>query len=283
MKLHHSGWFLALILAPLPVLPSGANQFRTSAAASDAGVGAAQQVDTSRRTPAREVRDGVYEAAPWIDADGGPGGAGRVVGSADVLGLSGVPSRESFQVQERLYLVPPPAAATGVGAMFLTFALGDRIPGLGQAVIPTGVVRVERVEAGRAVTARVVRMYGSIHGTDGLIALEPLQMPDHVRPVAIANGLMSEVAWIKGSPLLPSLWDYVVLRAGIREGLHAGDQFTLVRPRTAAPGGVQIPEERIAVVQAVRVGPRGTTAVIIDIRHGAIQVGVPARMTAKMP
>jgi hypothetical protein len=75
----------------------------------------------------------------------------------------------------------------------------------------------------------------------------------------------------------------VVLDASLEDGVKVGDQFTFYRPRVRTDRGVTLPEEPIGVAQVVRVTERGTTGIVVDMRHPAITTGTRARLTARMP
>jgi hypothetical protein len=239
--------------------------------------------DTTFMPPPTEVRQGTWEAAPWMTDTAGPTDVGHIVGSAEVLGIGGAPTRSYFSLLERLYVVLPQNAPRGTGMSFQTIRIGEVFPGLGRPIIPTAIVRIEREEMGKATVARVVKQFAEIQPTDVLVPLDSLRIAGGVRPVAVANGPKTDVLWINGSPVLPALGRYLVLRATMRDGVRPGDQFTLYRPAAVGPNGEELPDEPLGVAQVVRVTAFGTTAMLIDIQHGGIQPGTPARLTARMP
>ena len=104
------------------------------------------------------------------------------------------------------------------------------------------------------------------------------------RAVAVADGVKAKVLWVSSNPVQPALGYYVVLNASEREGVHVGDQFTLLRPRLRDElTGLWLPEQDIATTQVVRVGAHSATAVVIAQTMPAIMAGADARLTAKMP
>jgi hypothetical protein len=75
-----------------------------------------------------------------------------------------------------------------------------------------------------------------------------------------------------------------VLTASERDGVHVGDQFTLLRPKMRDEvTGLWLPEQDIATTQVVRVGAHSSTAIVIAQTMPAISAGDAARLTAKMP
>ena len=114
-----------------------------------------------------------------------------------------------------------------------------------------------------------------------LVTMEsvPTNLP---RPTAQANGIRTEVLWMRAQPALPSLQSYVVVAGGSASGMRMGDQITFMR-EAAAVDGIVHPATDIAVAQIVRVTEHASTALIIDQMYAGPSVGTVARVTAKMP
>ena len=233
--------------------------------------------------PRAEVRRGEYLAAPWVERNGGPRGAGRILASADIPGIAQASDRRRFQFNDRIYIIPPRESVVARGTRYLAFALGPKLPGLGQVVIPTGVVEVVEAHNGEASVALLVEQYDEVALEQGLIPLADLRMTPGVRPASLQLGLTTRIVWIRNQPVLPGLQTYVVVDATLNDGLNPGDQLTLFRPRRRTERGVTLPEQPIAVAQVVRVTPYGTTAMIIDLQQPAVKEGTHVRVTARMP
>jgi hypothetical protein len=154
------------------------------------------------------------------------------------------------------------------------------LEGVGQIMIPTGIVNIERAQPGQAAEARVVARFEPMLIGDQLVTMEavPANLP---RPTAQANGARTRVLWMDGEPVLPSLQSYIVVEGG--SGLRLGDQITFYRERRTTSDGVVLPESDIAVAQIVRVTAQAATALVIDQTYGAISEGTLARVSAKMP
>ena len=239
---------------------------------------------TAGTQPRAEVRRGEYLAAPWVERNGGPRGAGRIVASADIAGIAQASERRRFQFNDRLYVTLPTTGVVDEGDRFVVFALGPKLTGLGQVVIPTGIVEIIEPHRGReASVARLVEQYDEVMLEQGLLPLEELQMAPGVRPASQELGLTSRIVWVRDQPVVPGIQTYVVVDATLQDGLSPGDQLTLYRPRRSSDRGVVLPEQRIAVAQVVRVTPFGTTAMIIDIEQPAVKEGTHVRVTARMP
>jgi hypothetical protein len=234
--------------------------------------------------PHPTVRAGEFHAAPFADRSGGPRGAGRIVQTSEILGVKSTGESSPLMLYEKIYVRPPREAEGRVGERFLVFTLGSEVTGVGQIVIPTGIVEVERVGDDEATTARIVQQFGEIQLGQGLIPLERFDLPADARAMPLEEGgTEAKVVWIQDRPVLASVQRYLVLDPRGENEVRIGDRFTLVRPRTRAPSGDRVPEQVIAEAQVVKVTERGATAIVIGQTQPAIRIGTPARVTAKMP
>ena len=241
---------------------------------------------TSRdAAPPRVLAVGQHEmlAAPWIDRIGAPTGAGQLLESVAPSGIVYYNLPEFLQVFDRVYATLPASSVGAVGEQYLVVASGATITDSTVMLVPTGIVEVERHPDGEAATVRVLRMFGAMKLGQRLIPLPVLNMPDEVLPTPQELGMMTNVIWISGNDLLPTLQDYLALDASSRDGISLGDQFTIVLPRRTGPGGVTLPEESVALARVVRISDFGVTAMIIDQRHPAVTIGSRARLSGKMP
>lgn len=235
--------------------------------------------DTARR-PA--VPAALLPSVPFMDREGGPEGAGRIAGSAEAQEGSIEQANRTPQIRELLVVVPPRATTPRVGDQYVAYTLGPERFGVGQLVLPTALLRVEEVRAG-SVTARLMTSYDRPAIGQAVVPLIAAPPPAGVRPVPVSNGLTTEVVAVVSAPALPSLQNYVMLRASERDGLRTGDLVSLVRPAYRDDDGVQHPEEELGTAEVVKVTPRGTTAMIVAQRSSAIGEGTTARLVARMP
>ena len=236
------------------------------------------------RTEAPVIRSGEYYAAPWVERNGGPRGAGRLVASAD-LTVASQSDRDRLQIGDRVLLTPPASERAQRGSRYLAYALGPELPGGGQVVLPTGIIIVdeESPREGEALHARVLSVYDDVRVGQGLIRMDSVALPT-TRPEPVDIGALdAKVVWLRGGNVLPSLHQYLVLDRSTHDGVKQGDQFTLLKRAHRNDAGVRVPNEAIATVQVVRVTPYGSTAMIIDQQQPAIREGNDARLSAKMP
>lgn len=238
--------------------------------------------------PHTAVRAGEFYAAPWVDRVGGPRGKGRLIATVDLPGIGGGTSKVRLGPQERAYITLPKDMIAARGDRFLVFAEGARVEDGAQVMVPTGVVEVERADnGGAATTVRLVQQFGEVKVGQGVVPLDRFTLAADARPTPLLLGTESKVIYVPSNEVLPSVQDYVILDATMRDGVKVGDQFTLVRPRQQVDvddaGRVTLPEEEIALAQVVKVTERGATALIVDQRQPVIRQGTRARLTARMP
>lgn len=229
------------------------------------------------------VRAGEYYAAPWVGPVGGPSDAGELVATAAIPGIAAVSNETRLTIGDRAYMTPPSDVVPARGDRYMTIALGPKLTTGGQVVTPTGIVEVERVNDGDAVTVHVVQQFRPMAVGNAVIPLEQLVMAPGVQPSPLGLGTEAKVIYIPSQHVLSSILSYVVLDATLQDGVKVGDQFTLFRPRVRTNRGVTLPEEPIALAQVVRVTDRGVTGIIVNQRHPAIHEGTQARLTARMP
>ena len=242
----------------------------------------ARATPAQTQSPAPTIRAGEFYAAPYVERDGGPPNSGSIIGTGDVPGIPLTERDRPLQSYERIFVAVPPGLSSAAGTRYLAVRNGPRLEGIGQLVIPTGIVVVERAQPGQAVEARIVARFEQMYIGDQLVSMEPA--PTNLqRPTALANGTRTRVLWIDGEIVLPSLQSYLVIEGGSGAGMKAGDQITLYREQRTSVDGATLPATDIAIAQVVRVTAQATTALIIDQTQPVLGVGTAARVSAKMP
>lgn len=236
----------------------------------------------ARRTPPPSIRRGEILAAPYVDREGGPSGAGQILESSEVYATPRETKRR-FTPDEIVYLRPPTNAAPSTGTRYMAYELGPLLPGVGQVIVPTGIIEVEIARTGEASTGRIVQMFDEVKRGQHLLAMDTIVVPPSNPARPVASGPQGRIVWIQNNPVLASLQHYIVLDATSGDGVRLGDHFTLQRRPHVLDGGDRLPAENVAIAQAVRVTRYGTTAIIVGQRHAAIQEGQHARVTARLP
>jgi hypothetical protein len=224
------------------------------------------------------------QASPYLDREGGPHGAGTVLGTVAVSNVIDADQQAHFGLDEDLYITMPAGSTPVVGERFFTYTLGTSFGDRGQIVKPTGIVTVVQPGVGTdATVARVTTLFSLVDKNQRVLALDLTPMPTE-RPAHVDDGVRTKVLWVEDQDVLPTLQYYVVLEASEKQGLHVGDQITLFRPRVHVPeSSVTLPESEIAVAQIVRVNGFSATAQILASTQPDIAPGVAAKVTARAP
>jgi LysM repeat protein len=248
---------------------------------------ASQRVDQTARQSlvlrARNtaVRPGEFLASPFVWAEGGPADGGRIISTAEAMGVGLSTAYRPLQYRERVFVNLPTAAKADSGALLLAYRLGDVLEGQGQVIVPTGVVRVLRRTEGNHAEAELTQKFEDVFAGHGVTALDTLVMPPNVFPRRVEFGLSTRVSWLYSNPVLATSGQYVVLAAAARDGLVPGDQLSLRRSR--AGDGERLPDQEVGVLQVTRVTPWGVSAMVIAHSDLGINNGMRAQLTAKMP
>jgi LysM repeat protein len=231
--------------------------------------------------PALTVRPGEYEAAPYaVEADADKT-AGRLIGAVDEPAL-GLTSDAGFRLFDRVYLSSPAGRTLSVGETVLVARTDKTITDVGRVIEPTGVIRVDSVASGKRLVGVIVKQFGSIKPNQGIVSLGQSFEPTTVRPIGGTFPTTAKLLWIQGSPRLPSVQSYVILAASHASDVRPGDQFTLFAEPTF-DDGTRAPLSATATVTVVRVTPLGISGLVVHQTQPEIRVGMPSRLTARMP
>jgi len=263
-----------------PVEATGPTMFRRP---SRRGTIAAQRANGMMIDAAPAVRAGEYYSAPFVIGDAPRKRAGRIIGTTELPGIPASHERTYLQNEERVYARIPAESIPAVGDRYLSYRLGPDIPGVGQIVIPTGIVVVEQPSNGDATIVRIVRQFEDIQIGQNLMMLETFVSPPAAPLTPIDLGPTAKIAWIKGDPALATLQSYLIVAVGEDVGVKLGDEFHIYRERTKTEEGDHLPAELIAVAHAVRVGAKTTTLVVSGQRNPAIVEGARTQLSARMP
>ena len=240
-----------------------------------------QLVASSTLPPTLTVRPGEYEAAPYLVADDKPLVAGVVIGPVDVPAL-GLASDAGYRTFDRIYISAPAGSYYHVGQTLIVARAEATVTDIGRVVEPTGVVRVDSVGTGGRAVGVISRQFSAISAGQSLVPPGQSFESTTVRPIVGSYPVTAKLVWIQGSPRLPSVQSYVILGAGESKGLRLGDQFTLFDDGRLSDG-TMAPLASTATVTIVRVTPLGATGMVVHQTQPEIRVGMPSRLTARMP
>ena len=246
------------------------------------GSSAARRLGVLGRDAMPVVRRGEYFAAPYVVRENEPGGTGEILRGAEETAIARVGRQDRFQLEDRLFVDAPRGRVATTGDRYLSFRRGPVLPGIGQVIVPTGIIVVDRPMAGEATLGHVDEAFDPVLVHQALIPLDSFPLTSTARPGPVERGITSTIVYIPNEPVLPSLLHYVVLDATTSNGISIGDQFTVYTDRDEAEGKALAPRV-VATLRVVRVTDRATTAMVIDQEQPRIREGMVARLTAKMP
>lgn len=227
------------------------------------------------------VRAGEIESAPYVDRSGGPRDGGEIQAAVDRPAISTSAESARFQLNDLLYVTAPKGMTARLGDRYVAYVLGDDLETVGQLVIPTAILRVERITAGQPAVARIVRQFGEVRLHQRLVVADAVAAVTRSAQ-ATAGGITGKVIHIHRDPVLPSVQHYVVLSPTSRNGIAVGDEFTLIDDTMGRDDPTPAPPVSAAIAQVVKVTPFATTAIILAQMQPAVREGMPIRLTAKM-
>jgi len=268
-----------------PRLPAGTTVF--SVANKRRVMNASRFGGTANTYTHTAVRAGEYHAAPWMDKEGGPANSGEIVRTANVPGEVRGVRRETFNTEDYIYMTLPKGVVAAKGDRFLSYRLDENFGNGTQVIIPTGTLQVVSVDGTDAVLAQITDFFAQVSVGQRVVPLEKFVMNPDARPAPLLLGTEGKVVWVPDNITVASKQDYLILDVGLKDGVKLGDQFSIYKPRFTyqLENGetINIPEQRIGLVQVVKVTDYGASAIVTDTRYPYIVPGQAARLTARMP
>jgi len=268
--------------APQPVVTAGEASQLTVFASPLSRAAAAVHADVIGRSSAGAVRRGEVEAAPYADRDGGPKDAGGLVASVDRPGIKTSIVQIRYQINDDLFIELPKGLVPRIGDKYMSYVLGPDLGDNGEVVVPTAILRIVSLPAGRRPIARIVKQFGEVKLDQRVVQAPELPFETGVLS-PVVGGPRGKVIYIHGEPVLPSIGHYVLISLNAKSGIHVGDEVTFIDNSTGRQDPTSAPPVTAGVGQVVRVTPYATTAIIVRQEQPTIRDGMPVALTGKMP
>jgi hypothetical protein len=234
------------------------------------------------RARAGSVRRGEVEAAPYTDREGGPRDAGRLIASVDRPGIKTSMVQQRYQLNDALFIDMPKGYVPRLGDTYMSYVLGPDLGEFGQVVVPTGILRIERMPTGQRTIARIIRQYGEITLGQEMIVAPDITFPTgEVSPVV--GGTTGRVLYLVDEPVLPSIGHYTIISPSSKAGLKVGDEITFIDNTTGPASDNRAPPVVAGIGVVVRATPYSTTVIILRQEQPTIRDGTPVRVTARTP
>ncbi len=229
----------------------------------------------------RPVRAGEHFSAGFL-TEGEQLNPGQLLGNTRTASISRLSAQTSAQLFSEVAVTPPPGDTLKPGDLLLAYQVPRTVPGYGELVLPTGLLRVTGAGSPTDnVAAQVVEIYQSM--TSGQMVIRvPEFVATRARPVPVDSGVVGSVIDIRDLHELVTMQDVVFLDRGAEDSVHLGDIFQISGTTTAASGigTVVQPEVKVLIVY---VRPRTSTGVVIQIDRPDVQAGATARQIRRMP
>ena len=243
---------------------------------------AGNALGTLEDMPYRALRPGEFHSSGFL-TENRDLPYGEVLGRVTPLQIRANAVLETATLHTELLVRAPRNGTYQAGDSLLLVRLGERVPGFGRMVVPTGIARVKDVGAGRTV-AIVTAVYGAIRQGDLILPVERFAATaDTLRAAAVADGVQARVL---GGPLAQTLvgpQDVLFLDKGSRDGVAAGDIFEVRRAANRRRDGATNVPEVMALLQVVRVGERSSTTRVIAVSSPNVDRGTESRQIARRP
>jgi LysM repeat protein len=235
------------------------------------GFGVMETMEQNRLAVARSVSF----AAPWLSPiDVVPAHIGTVIefaGAEDehVPRFTPLP----YDRLEIAFTGPAPARGTEL----LAFRVDHELEGIGNVLVPTGVLAVSDPAAGAAV-ALVVDVFDRMSLGDMLIALPAFALRPGVRAQPATNGAEATLIAFASEHAIQELNDVAFLDQGSDQGVRIGDEYIAVWNE-----GSGTPPEVEGRMQVIAVHPDHSSARIVWMKNPIFQTGVRVRVDQRMP
>jgi LysM repeat protein len=207
---------------------------------------------------------------------------GQFLGDVTPTQIEEASTRSSSFTYSRVAVTPPPGGRYEVGDSLLVVEVQREIPGYGNVIVPTGVLRVIDVSRPENL-AEVVATYSPLHNGQFVMLAEKFVEPGNVRPVPISDGLHGAVIDSRDPQPLKGPMDVLFINRGRQDGVGIGDMFEIRQTPRERPNAATTISEVMATIQIVHLGEHTATGRMVRVVQPKIEQGMEVRQVAKLP
>jgi len=238
------------------------------------------QVQMEEERAYRAVREGEYYASGFV-ADSRLLPSGTLVGNTERSAIRRLSSRLTAAILTNVVVAPPAGETFRRGDMLLTFTVDHTIPGYGEVIVPTGLLRVTSDgEPGGSAPARVVGVYGPVNSGQRLIKVPAFTFAAAGRPQPTDSGVVGLVIGTRRGGELSTVQDVLFISRGADDGVRLGDIFRISSAPDPARGGLVREQAEVVVVYT---RPNTATCIVVQVSQPDIRTGATARQVRRMP
>lgn len=225
-------------------------------------------------------RQAEFDAAPFVLLRADLRKAGAITARVGSPGGSDAAYPQRANLTDLIEVRPPVGVKYSVGQRLVAVTAPTALDKRSVIAMPTGIVEIVGVEPGKPVLAVLRRQSGRVEQGQRLLPATGTAAPWMTVERLTASDVQTNVRWIDTHELQPTLQSFVLLGAGVAEGVRAGDEFGLYWRSTKK----QPSQERlVATVRVVRSEAAGSSAVITHQYQSDMGSGLAARRIAKAP
>jgi len=219
----------------------------------------------------------VFHSAAWLSLDGeGSSALGRVTAleGADAARVA----RTTLQPFDLVEVTLSEPGSVAIGDQLLAFHSTDRVRGFGRIMLPTGVLRVLRVDE-RGALARVETSFARFELGHSVTAMREFPLIPGVHPTPVDTELTAPIFAFAERKEIYLPGDQAFIELGRSDGVSVGDEFVGVAGERAGWEG-----SSVATFRVIRVGERVSTVRISGIETPtAVRRGLELALTRRMP
>ena len=227
---------------------------------------------TYRESKPRPLRAGEFYSSGFL-TDGERLAFGTLSGTATPDSAPGTAKRaggSAIQRYTKVMLTPAAGATYAAGDTLLVVERRAAPAGFGEALVPTGMIRVLRQDRSQAI-GEVVTVFGSLQKGQAVLAAPRFRDPGPMSYLSVTSGVEGRVLLVRDPRELRLPHQVLFLDVGRSRGVAPGDLFE-----------VQGVGRALAVLQVVMVRERSATAKVIGVRAPGFGAGSRVRQVAKL-